>query len=150
MNKKEKNIILCVNVVLILIDQFVKVYMLFKNENNVEISVKNIFTSSNISYILASVIVVSALIRYILKNNELIKIQTRVAVSFAIAGGISNTIDRLWIARVITYKIRNSFEFNLAYMYICIAWVLMAVLLTIYTNKRIKEKRSKNEGDNSR
>lgn len=150
MDKKEKNIILFLNIILILIDQLVKLYILFKDGNNVEISVKGIFNSSNISYILASVIVVSALIRYILKNNELIKIQTRIAVSFAIAGGISNTIDRLWVARVITYKIRNSLEFNLAYVYICIAWILMAVLLTIYTNKRIKEKRSKNERNNSR
>ena len=145
MNKKEKKIIISLILILVLIDQISKIFIVIKTNQHVGFVLKNIFTSTNISYILVDIIAISALIRYISKNNQFIKTPTRVIISFAIAAAISNMIDRLWNAGVIAINLKNSLSINLSYIYVCIAWIGMAVLLTIYTSKKIKKKREKKE-----
>ena len=143
MSKKEKKIIIILNLILVLIDQISKIFIVLKTNQHVGFVLRNIFTSTNISYILVDIIAISALIRYISKNNQFIKLSTRIIISFAIAAAISNMIDRLWNAQVIAINLKNSLSINLSYIYVCIAWMGMAILLTIYTSKKIKEKRKK-------
>ena len=150
MDKKQKRVLILLNSTLVLIDQISKMCILIYNKKYVDISIGRIFNSTNITYILTSIIIVSALIRYILKDNQFIKMSSRVILSFAIAGAISNAIDRLWYADVITINLKNSISLNLGYIYICIAWIGMAVMLTIYTSKIMKEKRGKNEKNSSK
>ena len=142
MDKKEKKIIIILNLILVLVDQISKIFIVLKTNKAVGFVLGNIFTSTNISYILVDIIAISALIRYISKNNQFIKMSTRVIISFAIAAAISNMIDRLWNAGVIAINLKNYLSINLSYIYVCIAWIGMAILLTIYTSKKIKEKRN--------
>ena len=137
MNKKQKIIIIVLIVLLILLDQIFKIV----NINNIEI---NKDSNNNISYILISVPAIIIIIRYMLSNNIFIKMDTRVILTFAIAGATSNVIDRVWLGNVINYiDIPNFTPVNLAYIYIAITWVGIAIILTKYTVNRIKEKHNK-------
>ena len=101
-------------------------------------------SENNISYILVAIIAVIAIARYIKSNNSFIKMNSRVILSFTIAGAISNTIDRLWNGTTINYINMPHFSsLNLAYIYFIITWIGMAVILTKYTSRRILEKKNK-------
>ena len=104
----------------------------------------NIKTENNLAYILISIVAVIALVRYIKSNNTYIKMNSRVILSFSIAGAISNAIDRVWNGGTINYiNIPNFSALNLAYVYFIITWIGMAVILTKYTSDRIKEKKER-------
>ena len=150
MKLKEKKIIYILIIALILIDQIAKV-LIFKtnitsvNEDGWGIGVlANQKSENNIAYILISIVAVMMLVRYINSNNTFIKKDSRVILSFAIAGAISNVIDRIWNGGTINYiNISNFTPINLSYVYFIITWIGMAVILTKYTSDRIKEKKDK-------
>ena len=148
MKEKQKKIIIILIMVLIIIDQILKIVLYKTNikiiaENGWGIGVlNNTKTESNLAYILISIVAVIALIRYIKSNNTFIKMDSRVILSFAIAGAISNAIDRVWNGGTINYiNIPNFSALNLSYVYFIITWIGMAVILTKYTSDRIKEKK---------
>ena len=155
MKEKQKKIIIILIIVLIIIDQILKI-VLYKTglkiiaENGWGIGVlTNTKTENNIAYILVSIVAVIALIRYIKSNNTFIKMDSRVILSFSIAGAISNAIDRVWNVGTINYiNIPNFSALNLSYVYFIITWIGMAVILTKYTNDRIKEKKEKKKKKN--
>ena len=148
MKEKERKILIFFIVILIFIDQILKI-VIFKA--NIQIGntsgwgigvLTNTKTENNIAYILVSIVAVIALIRYIKSNNTYIKMDSRVILSFAIAGAISNAIDRVWNGGTINYiNIPNFSALNLSYVYFIITWIGMAVILTKYTSDRIKEKK---------
>lgn len=147
MNKKQKIIILILAIGLILIDQTLKIMYITKQGTNIE------KTTDNTSYILISIIAIIAMLRYIFCNNSFIKMDSRIVLSFAIAGATSNVIDRLWVGDVINnIRVQSFTDINLSYIYILIMWLGMAVILTRYSISRIKEKKEKengNKNDNS-
>ena len=150
MRDKEKKIIIILTIALVLIDQILKIILL---TTNVKVGNENVFsigilerekTENNIQYILISIIAIIVLIRYITRNNTYIKTNSRVIISFAIAGVISNLIDRIWNQGTINYININKFaSVNFGYIYIAITWIGMAIILTKYTMERIKEKELK-------
>ena len=148
MKEKERKILTILILSLILIDQILKIF-LYKsnfqiiNNNGWGIGVfNNTKTENNLAYILISIIAVMALVRYIKSNNTFIKINSRVILSFSIAGAISNAIDRIWNGGTINYiNIPNFSALNLSYVYFLITWIGMAAILTKYTSDRMKEKK---------
>lgn len=148
MKEKQKKIIIILIIALILIDQILKIVFY---KTGIQISMEsgwgigvlnNIKTENNLAYILISIVAVIALVRYIKSNNSYIKMNSRVILSFTIAGAISNAIDRVWNGGTINYiSIPNFSALNLAYVYFIITWIGMAVILTKYTSDRIKEKK---------
>ena len=150
MKPKEKKIIYILIIALIIIDQIAKI-LIFKTDitliNNAGWGIgilTNQKSENNIAYILISIVAVMMLVRYINSNNTFIKKDTRVILSFAISGAISNSIDRIWNGGTINYiNIPNFTPINLSYVYFIITWIGMAVILTKYTSDRIKEKKNK-------
>ena len=150
MKPKEKKIITILIIALIIIDQIAKI-LIFKtnitliNEAGWGIGVfTNEKSENNIAYILISIITIMMLVRYIKSNNTFIKTDSRVILSFAIAGAISNAIDRIWNGGTINYfNIPKFTPINFSYVYFIITWIGMAVILTKYTSDRIKEKKNK-------
>ena len=137
MKKKEKIIIYIFIIILLLIDQITKIIAI---KNGYIIQNTNI--NSNGYYIFINIIIVLMIIRYIFNNNLYIKMQTRIILSFAIAGGIGNLIDRIWNKSVIVFiNLNNHIEINLAYIFILVSWIGMAIILTINTTKFLKNKR---------
>ena len=95
-------------------------------------------------YIIISLIIVIMIIRYISRDNLFIKLKTKIILSFGIAGAIGNMIDRIWLGYVLAFiKIGNSFNLNLAYIYIVIAWIGMAFILTKDSMEFLKERKNK-------
>ena len=148
MKPKEKKIVIILIIALIILDQIAKI-LIFKtnmtliNEAGWGIGIiTNQKSENNLAYILISIIAVMMLVRYINSNNTFIKTNSRVILSFAIAGAISNAIDRVWNGGTINYiNIPKFTPINLSYVYFIITWIGMAVILTKYTSDRIKEKK---------
>ena len=125
--------------ILLLCDQITKIifYKMRMPSNIVD-------TSNNGYYIIISIIIVSMLIRYIRNDNLFVKAGTKVVLSFGIAGAIGNAIDRIWVKDVIVFiKLGNFVNINLAYVYIIIAWVGMALILTKNSFKFLKDRKNK-------
>ena len=142
-DKKQKNIIIILIVITLFIDQITKI-LAYKmgiftiNEDDTSIN--------NGYYIIITIIIIIMIIRYISNNNSFIKLDTRIILSFGISGAIGNLIDRIWIRRVITFiNLGNKLELNMAYIYIIIAWVGMAAILTKNSSKFIKDRKNKRD-----
>ena len=147
MKKKEKYIIFVLIIILLLIDQVTKIIAIKQGW-----TIKNSDIENNGNYILISLIAIFMIIRYIFNNNSFIKIYTRIILSFGISGGIGNLIDRIWNKGVILFINFNNIELNISYIYILIAWIGMAVILTKDTvkflqDKKIKRNDKKNENN---
>lgn len=148
MKDKEKKKLIVLIVCLIIVDQIIKI-VLYNSKFQIINStgwgigiINNEKTENNAAYILISILAVIMLVRYIRKNNTYIKMNSRVILSFAIAGAISNAIDRIWNGGTINYiNIPKFSALNLSYIYFIITWIGMAVILTKYTSDRIKEKK---------
>ena len=151
LDKKQKNILLLLILGLILIDQIIKIFMTISNVQNISdvgwgIGLeKDVTLDNNITYILISFIAIMFLIKYIRSNNSYIKMNSKVILSFAIAGVASNLIDRILKGYVLNYiYIPNFPSLNFAYIYIIITWIGLAVILTKYTiNQRNESKYGK-------
>ena len=150
MKDKEKRILIILVSALVIVDQIIKIIM-YNSKIQIINSIgwgigvlNNTKSGDNLVYILISIIAVIALVRYIKSNNTFVKMNSRVILSFAIAGAISNTIDRIWNGGTINYiNIPNFSALNLSYVYFIITWIGMAVILTKYTSNRIKEKKER-------
>ena len=150
MKDKEKKLLIVLIAILVLVDQVIKIVIYNSkiqvlNSSGWGIGVlNNNKTENNLAYILISIVAVIALVRYIKSNNSYIKMNSRVILSFTIAGAISNAIDRVWNGGTINYiNIPNFSALNLSYVYFIITWIGMAVILTKYTSDRIKEKKER-------
>lgn len=138
MKKKEKYSVCILIIVLLLIDQITKIIAIKQGW-----MIRKTDTNGNGQYILTSIIIVLVIIRYIFNNNSFIKIYTRIILSFGISGGIGNLIDRIWNKSVILFINFNNIELNISYIYILIAWIGMAVILTKDTAKFLQDKKNK-------
>ena len=138
MKKKEKLIVFILIIILLLIDQITKIIAIKQGW-----MIRKTDTNGNGQYILTSIIIVLVIIRYIFNNNSFIKIYTRIILSFGISGGIGNLIDRIWNKSVILFINFNNIELNISYIYILIAWIGMAVILTKDTAKFLQDKKIK-------
>lgn len=150
MKEKDKRVLISLNLILILIDQIFKIVIYISKiqlstTNGWGIGVLNIIKSeNNVAYIIVSILAVIMLVRYIKSNNKFIKMNSRVILIFSIAGAISNAIDRIWNGGTINYiNIPKFSSLNLSYIYFIITWIGMAIILTKYTNDRVKEKKNK-------
>lgn len=94
------------------------------------------FSSGNIKNIFLSLIVVFIIISFIRNQKEQLEPNVLIAISFALGGGISNIIDRIFRGGVFDFiKILFIPNFNIADICICVGWVLLIVFLIIYTKK---------------
>ena len=137
--KKEKKIIISIVISTLLLDQITKIIAV-KNQMVIQNS-----NTQNISYIIITILAIIMLIRYILNDNQFIKLDTKIILSFAISGAIGNLIDRIWNHNVILFiNLGKNIELNLAYFYILIAWIGMAFILTRNSMKIIKDRNNRN------
>lgn len=148
----EKKILTIFIIILSVLDQISKIFILkankeftiIKNVISLKLEESTYVDSSNFTYILLTIIIIMAIIRYISNDNSFIKFNSKIILSFAISGAIGNLIDRLFHGYVINFiHITNFTSINLAYCYIFIAWIGMAVVLTKYTKDRMLEKKMK-------
>jgi len=160
-NKEKFMFIIIFVILLILIDQISKIYVI----NNITDSsinvIKNILnftyventgvafginSNNNLYNIIASIIVIILLIRFMVNQKDTNSKPTNISLSLIISGGLSNLIDRMIRGKVIDFidisPILKFPAFNLADIYIVIGWVMFAFLIAKYTTT-IKFRKSK-------
>lgn len=140
--KNHKKILVILTILLLILDQAIKILAYIQGWNIT--ATQAVITDDNGVTILMSIIIVCMMIRYLSNDNSFIKLDTKIILTFAISGAIGNLIDRIWHKEVITMiPLRMSVSLNLAYLYIFIAWIGMAIILTKNSMRFLKEKKSK-------
>ena len=137
---KDRKILIIIFIIALILDQVTKVIG-YVNGWNININGDN---SNNGYYIIMTIIIVIMIIRYISNENTFIKLDTKVILTLAISGAIGNLIDRIWNKNVIIFMdLGKSIYLNFAYIYVLIAWIGLAAILTKNTMKILKEKKGK-------
>ena len=142
--KKSKKILIAIFFIALILDQISKIIS-YANGWNI-----NMDNSNNGYYIIMTIIIVLMIIRYISNDNTFIKMDTKVILTLAMSGGIGNLVDRIWYKNVIIFMdFGKGICLNLSYIYILIAWIGLAGILTKNKMKILKEKKvKKNEYKN--
>lgn len=137
---KDRKILIIIFIIALILDQVTKVIG-YVNGWNININGDN---SNNGYYIIMTIIIVIMIIRYISNENTFIKLDTKVILTLAISGAIGNLIDRIWNKNVIIFMdFGKSIYLNFAYIYVLIAWIGLAAILTKNTMKILKEKKER-------
>lgn len=146
---------------IILIDQLIKIFAIsITNNGSIEIikGVLNFTYAKNTgealkigsdasTFLLINIIVIFLLIRFLIVNREKVDVKASVALSFILAGGISNLIDRIFRGEVVNFidisPLVNFPKFNFADICIVVGWILFAFSAAILTSEQLKERKEK-------
>lgn len=138
--KKDKKILIVIFFIALILDQISKI-IAYKNGWNISSEASN-----NGYNIVITLIIVLMLIRYISNDNTFIKLDTKIILTLAISGAIGNLIDRIWNQNVIIFiDLGKSIHLNFAYIYVLIAWIGLAAILTRNTMVIIKNRKKVKE-----
>lgn len=157
--KVTKKMILSIILVLVLVilDQFFKIYVLKNNMDN-KIIIENalqidyvensggafgIGQNSTITFVITNIIVLGLILRFIYIQKDEMDTKTLIMLLLILAGGISNFMDRISLGFVVDYinvfpKV-NFPRVNLADIYICIGWIAFILTVTIRTLRDLCE-----------
>lgn len=148
-NKKNYIIVALIILAIIILDQVIKIVMI--NQNN-EITILDKVLTLNysentgiafgigngnlIGVILTDILVISILLRFLIRQIENMNLMSRISLSFIIAGGISNFIDRILRGKVIDYidisqMVSNFPIFNIADIFIIAGFIIFVIIVGI-------------------
>ena len=148
-NKVDIAIILII-IAIIVIDQVSKIIV--QNVGTINIEQNTYSTSSTESnsatmYIVTNLIIIVIITRFMLSQNQFIDKVLKVFLSFIIAGGISNLIDRIVRGYVLEWinisKIDWLPMFNIADVLVLVGWILVVGKSTYFTAKELRRKTEK-------
>ena len=148
-NKFDIAIILII-IAIIVIDQISKI--IIQNVGNINIeqntySISEEDPNSGMMYIVTNLIIIVIIARFMLSQNQFIDKILKVFLSFIIAGGISNLIDRIVRGYVLEWinisKIDWLPMFNIADVLVLVGWILLVGKFTYFTAKELKRKTEK-------
>ena len=99
--------------------------------------------------ILTNLIIVGIIFGIIKSDNQFITKKTKILLSFAFAGGVSNIIDRLFRGNVLEFINIGSFPvFNIADVCILIGWIYFVAAFASFSARELSKKKSKSDGKN--
>lgn len=148
--KKENKKIAILTIFLGIIDQISKIWIILINKEILIfqtgivlriVEKENIDVTNNLTHILLAIVAVIVMVRYITSNNQFIRKESKIILSFGIAGIISNSIDRVIRGNVVTFiDFGKNITLNLSYIYLIIAWVGFIIILLKNSTKGVGEK----------
>lgn len=155
--KKENKMLLVIILFLLVIDQILKFFAL-KNNNLILINgilkigiyqnengTYGVNTNSTIMYVLTNLVIIVVAFKFITSQNQFVDRKTKVFLSLVIAGGISNSIDRIFRGYVVEFIDFTDFIklpiFNLADIYILIGWIAMVAIFAVFTANEMKSRK---------
>ncbi len=98
-------------------------------------------TSKGIN-ILTNLVIIFIIFGIIKSHNQFISNKTKILLSFALAGGISNIIDKLCRGNVVEFiKISNFPAFNIADVCIAIGWISFVASFAVFSAKELQNKK---------
>lgn len=164
--KSEKRKLIKIDIILIIIvlaiivlDQITKIYMV-KVENidviqnvlkfNVahnEKAAYGIGSNSTFMYVATNIIILGIIFKFITTQNEYVDTKLKVFLSFIMAGGISNVIDRIIRGYVVEFidftPSVNIPIFNIADIFTVLGWVLVVAVFSYFTVTEWQKKEKK-------
>lgn len=166
--KKKKHIYVIIIAILI-VDQVVKIILSMVGDITI---IPNVFqlhivqnvqgaygvnSDSTILYIFTNIIVLGIVFRFLKMENQFVDTKLKIFLSFLLAGGISNLIDRLVRGYVVEYidftKWMPIPVLNFADIFIMIGWLCIVARFAAFTvkewRKNKEEKIIKNEKEES-
>ena len=149
-------IIIVMILVLILIDQISKLYIVMNPENTIINGILKfkiientggafgVGQNSTFSYIVTNIVVLGIIIKFMVNGNQLIDKKNKIFLSLILAG-VSNLIDRIFRGYVVDFidmtDIINFPVINLADIYITIGWIGTVILFGIFAIKETRNKK---------
>ena len=98
--------------------------------------------------ILTNLVIVGIILGIIKSDNQFVTKKTKILLSFAFAGGVSNIIDRLCRGSVVEFvNIGNFPAFNLADVCILIGWVSFVAIFASFSAKEFAKKKSNSDDE---
>lgn len=154
---KESILLISIVTIIILIDQILKVWVQSLGEISVISGILNfkmsqnysaaygIGSNSTIMYVLTNIVILGIIFKFITTQNEFVDKKLKVFLSFIIAGGISNVIDKIVKGYVMEFidfgQVINLPVFNVADIFILIGWVAIAAIFASFTVKEWRNKK---------
>ena len=143
-------------IVLILIDQIIKVAVINIGDKTIIPEILNFSISRNVggtygvssnsavTYVFTNLIVVAIAFKFITSQNQFIDKKIKVFLTLVIAGGLSNCIDRIFRGYVVEFiQIMKLPIFNFADICILIGWVSMVAIFARFSAKELKNRKRK-------
>lgn len=152
--KRTNIILIVVGIIIILIDQISKIVV--TNIGNISViegilelsatqnieAAYGIGSNSTVMYVITNVIILGVIFKFLTTQNEFVDTKMKVFLSFILAGGTSNVIDRLIHGYVIEWiKISKLPVFNIADIFVLIGWVLVAAIFAGFTVNEFRKRR---------
>ena len=167
--KEKKKYLYVIILVILVVDQVIKITLSAIGDVTV---IPNVFqlhivqntqgtygvnSDSTILYIFTNIIVLGIVFRFLRMENQFVDTKLKIFLSFVLAGGISNLIDRLVRGYVLEYidftKVIPIPVLNLADIFIAIGWICIVARFASFTvkewRKNKEEKIRKNEKEES-
>ena len=146
MKEKKKKInkfdiaIIIIIITIIVIDQISKIIV----QNTYSIGTDS---NSEMMYIVTNLIIIVLITRFMLSQNQFVDKILKVFLSFIVAGGISNLIDRIARGYVLEWINISRIEwlpmFNIADIFVLVGWILVVGKFTYFTAKELRRKAEK-------
>lgn len=143
MKEKKKKInkfdiaIIIIIIAIIVIDQISKIIV----QNTYSMGTDS---NSGTIYIVTNLIIIVLITRFMLSQNQFIDKILKVFLSFIVAGGISNLIDRIARGYVLEWINISRIEwlpmFNIADIFVLAGWILVVGKFTYFTAKELRQK----------
>lgn len=139
--------IIIIIIAIITIDQVSKIIV--QNVGNINVE-QNIYSTSGtdsnsgMMYIVTNLIIIVLITRFMLSQNQFVDKILKVFLSFIIAGGISNLIDRIARGYILEWINISRIEwlpmFNIADIFVLAGWILVVGKFTYFTAKELRQK----------
>ena len=132
--------IIIVILAIIIIDQISKIIV--QNVSNINIEQNE---DETMMYIITNLIIIVIITKFMLSQNQFIDSKLKIFLSFIIAGGISNIIDRIFRGYILEWiKIPNIGwlpTFNIADVFVLAGWILVVGNFAYFTAEEWKNKK---------
>ena len=128
--------IIIILIAIIVIDQISKIIV----QNTYSMGTDS---NSGTMYIVTNLIIIVLITRFMLSQNQFIDKILKVFLSFIVAGGISNLIDRIARGYVLEWINISRIEwlpmFNIADIFVLAGWILVVGKFTYFTAKELRK-----------
>ena len=158
--KKLYKIIGIIVILIILLDQLSKILIINNGEislisNTLELRVDNANSgmydeTSRAVNIMTNIVILCIVLGIIKGHNQFVAKKTKILLSFAFGGGISNVIDKIFRGGVVEFiNIGNLPALNIADICIAIGWISFIAIFASFSSKELtKNKENKKDRKN--
>lgn len=158
---KDAILLIIIVVLIILLDQSLKIWVQNVGEVSIISGILNFKVSQNrssaygigsnstIMYVATNIVILGVIFKFITTQNEFVDRKLKIFLSFILAGGISNVIDKVvrgYVTEFIDFRlVANLPVLNVADILVLIGWVAIAAIFASFTVKEWRNKKTQSK-----